>query len=182
VVLSAALKHTAMKAVEMAVSVALLVSASISAPSDVAATQTVVSNGKPAAPPTGPTDDVVAAKTVIDDLNDHRAGSSERPLVIDPTLTQLAVDRGTDLVKRHYFAHVSPDGMTAIDDLRARGYKFSYAGENLAVAETVGAAEAGLWASPDHRDNIMEPHYRRVGIAVLHTPADGQYVVQIFSN
>ena len=105
-----------------------------------------------------------------------------QPLAVDPQLMAVALDRATDLVRRHYFAHVSPDGTTAIDVLHTRDVRFAYAGENLATADTVRAAEAGLWASPDHRDNILEPHYKRIGIAVVRTPDAGEVVVQIFTD
>jgi uncharacterized protein YkwD len=126
--------------------------------------------------------DATAARTVAHDVNLRRAGVHVEPLAIDPQLTAIATERAADLVRRHYFAHVSPDGTTAIDDLRSRDVDFAYAGENLANAETVGAAEAGLWASPDHRENIVESHYRRIGIAVLRTADGGLYVVQIFAG
>jgi uncharacterized protein YkwD len=132
-------------------------------------------------PPAGPCD-TAAALTVAHDVNERRAGVHVGPLTIDPQLTAVATERAADLVRRHYFAHVSPDGTTAIDALRSRDVNFAYAGENLANAETVGAAEAGLWASPDHRENIVESHYRRIGVAVLRTAEGGLYVVQIFAG
>jgi len=97
-------------------------------------------------------------------------------------LTAVAMERATDLLRRHYFAHVSPDGSTALDALRDHDFRFAYAGENLASAGSVKAAELGLWASPDHRENILERHYRRIGIAVLRTTGDESVVVQIFTD
>jgi uncharacterized protein YkwD len=126
--------------------------------------------------------DLAAAQTVVADINGHRAEAHEPLLLVDAQLTSVARDRAADLLRRHYFSHVNPDGATAIDALRSRDFHFAYAGENLAAAETVPAAEAGLWASPDHRDNMLEPHYTRVGIAVVQTPDAGRLVVQIFSD
>lgn len=125
--------------------------------------------------------DLAAAQTVVNDVNGHRIRARVQPLAVDPQLTAVAMDRASDLLRRHYFAHVSPDGTTAVDALRSRAYPFAYAGENLALADTVQAADQGLWASPDHRENIVESHYRRIGIAVLETGA-GELVVQIFSD
>jgi uncharacterized protein YkwD len=125
--------------------------------------------------------DLAAAQTVIDDVNVHRNAARMQALAVDPQLTAVAMDRAADLVRRHYFAHVSPDGSTAIDGLRSRAFPFGYAGENLAEAGSVQAAEQGLWASPDHRDNMLGAHYRRIGIAVVRT-GDGEIVVQIFTD
>jgi uncharacterized protein YkwD len=125
--------------------------------------------------------DLSAAQTVVNDVNLHRVQARVQTLVVDPQLTAIARDRAADLARRHYFSHVSPDGATAIDALRGRAYAFAYAGENLAMADTVQAADEGLWQSPDHRENILESHYRRVGIAVLDTD-EGNLIVQIFSD
>jgi len=126
--------------------------------------------------------DLAAAQTVVDDVNDHRVQARERPLVIDPQLTAVAMDRAADLLRHHYFAHVGPDGTTALDALRSRDFRFSYAGENLAEAGSIQAAELGLWDSPDHRENILERHYRRIGIAVVRTADNVQFIVQIFTD
>ena len=126
--------------------------------------------------------DLAAAQSVVNDVNQHRSLAREVPLSIDPQLTAVAMDRAADLLRRHYFAHVSPDGTTAIDALRDRAVRFAYAGENLAQAESVAVADAALWASPEHRENIIESHYRRIGIAVVVSPDIGTLVVQIFAD
>lgn len=126
--------------------------------------------------------DFAAAQTVVNDVNAHRVIVREQALTVDPQLTAVALDRAADLVRRHYFAHVSPDGTTALDALRTRAYAYGYAGENLAEAQTASAAELALWGSPEHRDNMLERHYRRIGVAVVHTPVDGDLIVQIFSD
>jgi uncharacterized protein YkwD len=77
---------------------------------------------------------------------------------------------------------VSPDGTTIVDALRTRNLSWGYAGENLALAENVQAAELALWASPDHRENMLGAHYRRIGIAVIPEPGEGDLVVQVFTG
>jgi len=126
--------------------------------------------------------DLAAAQAVVNDVNGHRTLAREAPLAVDPLLTAVAMDRAADLLRRHYFAHVSPDGTTAIDALRTRDVRFAYAGENLAEAESVSVADAALWASPEHRENIVESYYRRIGIAVVDSPEIGTLVVQIFAD
>lgn len=125
--------------------------------------------------------DSVAARTVVHDVNTHRVQGRVTPLTVDPELSAVALDRAHDLVRRRYFAHVTPEGTTAIDVLRSLAYPFSYAGENLAEAASIQAADSGLWASPEHRENIMEAHYTKIGIAVVPI-AGGELVVQIFTD
>jgi uncharacterized protein YkwD len=126
--------------------------------------------------------DFAAAQNVVNDVNAHRSVAHEGQLIVDPQLTAVAMDRAADLIRRHYFAHVSPDGTTALDALRNRSYSYGYAGENLAEAQTATAAEVALWNSPEHRDNMLEHHYSRIGVAVLRMPDQGNLIVQIFSD
>lgn len=128
-----------------------------------------------------PAESRVAEQVIADDLNVHRRAAAISPLRIDEQLTELAQERADDMVRRHYFDHTSPDGYTAIDALRSRAYKFTYAGENISLASDEEQAEQDLWDSLPHRRNMLEIHYRRVGIAVVETPTDC-YVVQIFSD
>jgi len=130
----------------------------------------------------GGTADLAAAQTVVNDVNAHRSAAHEAPLAVDPQLTAVAMDRAADLIRRHYFAHVSPDGTTVLDALRIRSYAYTYAGENLAEAQTAAEAEGALWNSPEHRDNMLEHHYGRIGVAVLRMPDAGNLIVQVFSN
>ena len=52
-------------------------------------------------------------------------------------------------------------------------------GENVAMAGSVGAAQAALEASPPHRENLLNPYYTELGIGVVQK---GSYVflVQVF--
>ena len=126
--------------------------------------------------------DPVAVRSVVADLNRARLRASVPVLTLDPRLSALALERAEDMLHRHYFGHVDPDGKTVIDALRASSYPYSYAGENLALAPTVVAAERGLWNSPGHRENLIDAHYRRIGVAVVRTNDDESYVVQVFSD
>ncbi len=59
------------------------------------------------------------------------------------------------------------------------GLSYTYAGENLAKDfPTAQRAHKALMASPTHRDNILNPHYSKVGVA---KGSCGIYV-ELFSN
>ena len=86
-----------------------------------------------------------------------------------------------------YFEHLGPRGQTPLARMRAVGYVSSNrvgyeVGENIAWG-TLGLATpraivASWMASPGHRANILDPHYRETGIGVSPHPlasrADGQ--------
>jgi uncharacterized protein YkwD len=73
-----------------------------------------------------------------------------------------------------------------VELLRARGYTWQLAGENLAKnngSADSSALRAGqaLMASPSHRENMLEPAYTHVGIGKVST-ADGltNYFAMVF--
>lgn len=80
-----------------------------------------------------------------------------------------------DMVDRHYFEHVTPEGVTpAMRLLSARYITRSmrwYVAENLAWGESgrgTPAAVVRSWMlSPAHRANILRPMYREFGVAVV---------------
>jgi hypothetical protein len=41
-----------------------------------------------------------------------------------------------------------------------------YLGENVGVGYSVSSLAMAFWESPEHRSNILDPHYTRVGVAV----------------
>jgi uncharacterized protein YkwD len=131
----------------------------------------------------GMPNDAAGEKTVIADLNARRVAAGEGQLVADAELDAVALARADDMIERHYFAHVGPDGKTAFDRLNSDGYRFTLAGENIAWGTTLAVAEDGLWNSPPHRENILEPRYRRIGVAVIDdAPNDRVFVVELFSD
>ncbi len=47
-------------------------------------------------------------------------------------LDRSAQGHSDDMVRRDYFAHVSPGGSSPVDRITAAGYRWSAAGENIA--------------------------------------------------
>jgi uncharacterized protein YkwD len=83
---------------------------------------------------------------------------------------------------RAYFSHVTPDGRSAFDRLETAGVKFLAAGENIAFAPDVDAAEQSLISSPEHRANILAPDYVRIGIGVLRAAGYQEMFTQEFAD
>ena len=78
--------------------------------------------------------------------------------------------------------HITPEGKAPSDRIRAAKVPFITAGENLALAQTLGIAHNGLMNSPGHRANILHPAFRRVGIGILDGGPYGIMVTQNFRN
>lgn len=115
-------------------------------------------------------------------VNEERAKQGLKPLRADPELTEVARKHSKDMFARGYFAHVSPEGKSAVDRIREAGVRFLTAGENLALGQTLAICHQGLMNSPGHRANILHPSYGRLGIGVLDGGIYGLMITQNFRN
>jgi uncharacterized protein YkwD len=110
-----------------------------------------------------------AAEVIVAAMNRERASRGLRPLRLNDRLSLAANDRIGDMFSKHYFAHVSPDGLQPFVWAQQRGYRYRLIGENLAVGYRGTAVVDGWMRSPGHRDNILQRGFDEVGIAI----ADG---------
>lgn len=115
-------------------------------------------------------------------INKERAKEGLNPLKADPQETIVARAHSKDMFERGYFAHVNPDGKDPFDRMKAAHLKFSTAGENLALAQTLEIAHTNLMNSPGHRANIMNRAFTRVGIGIEDGGFYGIMISQEFRN
>lgn len=128
----------------------------------------------------------IAPSEVIRLTNEKRIAVGVSPLSENSVLSQAAQAKGTDMLNKGYWAHVSPDGVQPWKFFTDFGYEYKYAGENLArdFSDPVSAVEAWM-ASPSHRENLLSPKYKEIGIAVVEGPlsgADTTIIVQFFGT
>ncbi|MBD5655805.1 MAG: hypothetical protein IAI50_11595 [Candidatus Eremiobacteraeota bacterium] len=119
--------------------------------------------------------------TMLGALNAARASQGLAQVALDPNLCLIARSHAIDMVERKYFSHVSPEGLSPFDRMKRANYQFGYAGENIALNQSVDLAENALWNSSEHRANMLQPHYAKVGIAAVPS-ADGEIFVEDFSD
>lgn len=113
-------------------------------------------------------------------LNNDRAKHGVKPLAFSAELTALAESYAGDMMARQFFAHNNPEGLTPFDRMNRAGIRYRYAGENLAINDTIELAQTAFMNSPTHRDNVLNPNYTEVGIGVKYAPNGKVYVVQEF--
>ncbi len=128
-----------------------------------------------------PVIDQEAEKEMLRLVNEERALQGLPGLVMDETLREVARQHSVDMFQRGYFGHIDPEGNTPFDRMREGGVSFIGAGENVAVAPTVSTAHQGLMDSPGHRENILRPQYRRVGIGAARGGRHGTMFTQKFA-
>jgi len=83
-------------------------------------------------------------------------------------LDQAAQLKAENMAQNNYFDHTSPGGISPWFWFAQAGYKYKYAGENLAIGFYESEEVYNAWLnSPSHRANITNPNYTEVGTAVL---------------
>lgn len=104
--------------------------------------------------------------------NQDRSIAGISSVTENPLLARAAQAAADDMAAKGYFAHVSPDGKMPWYWLNLVGYRYSYAGQNLALGFTESQDVEVAWMnSPTHRANIEKPHYTQVGFGA----AEGMY-------
>lgn len=131
------------------------------------------------------------ATGIIAQTNAARAQNDEDgdlpPLVENATLDDIATLRLDDMFAKQYFAHVGPQGESAVTVASSVGYQYIALGENLALGSYAGdAGVVAAWmASPGHRANILDPHYTQIGVAAREGEFNGAetwIAVQVFGR
>lgn len=104
----------------------------------------------------------------------------------NPVLNLAATQKLQDMIQNGYFAHTSPSGVSPWHWIEVNQYKYSYAGENLAIGFLTAKDTVTAWAnSPTHRANLLNSSYKEIGIAVAPAEIDnsqGFLVVQLFGT
>jgi uncharacterized protein YkwD len=101
---------------------------------------------------------------------------------LSQTLDSVALGHATDMARNNYFEHEDLGGHSPADRVRAMGYPEKLVGENIAYGpETAEEVVQGWLDSPGHCENIMDPRFAEMGIAVApgESSRHGLYWVQL---
>lgn len=128
----------------------------------------------------------ISSAQVIEATNQERAKLSLPALQPSSILAQAATEKAAHMFEHDYWAHISPEGVTPWYFMHKFNYSYSVAGENLArdFSDTQSMTQAWM-ESPTHRENIVNPKYSEIGIAVVNGKLQGvdtTLVVQMFGH
>lgn len=114
-------------------------------------------------------------------VNNERQNKGLGPLTLNPQLSDAARRKAADMLAKNYWAHFAPDGSTSPWVLiKAAGYNYTYAGENLAKGFTDSGSVVSAWMnSQTHRENILSDRYKDVGFAIVPGTLTGEETVLI---
>lgn len=128
----------------------------------------------------------VITGVLVDITNADRLEQNIEPLRVSPVLALAAQKKANDMVEKGYFAHTSPEGKSPWYWFRDSGYRFLYAGENLAVNFVDSEDVVRAWMnSTGHRANILNDRFTEIGIAIAlgsYAGHESIYVVQLFGQ
>ncbi len=124
---------------------------------------------------------------VLDNLtNQKRQTFSLSELKESTLLDKAAQMKAEDMASKGYFAHTSPEGREPWYWFDQVGYKYDYAGENLAVNFNDSKDVSEAWMnSPTHRANLLKAVYREVGTGIATGVYKGQpavFVAQLYGT
>lgn len=127
-----------------------------------------------------------SASEIISLTNVQRVQNGLGPLTYNSLLASAAAAKAQDMFTVNYWAHNSPLGKTPWVFITGAGYKYVYAGENLARDFNDAPSVVNAWMnSPSHRENILDANFKEIGVAVESgklTGIDGILVVQMFGT
>ncbi len=118
--------------------------------------------------------------------NQKRAEAGLPLLKYNEALSQAAAGKAANMFGENYWAHNSPSGKTPWDFIIGAGYKYLYAGENLAknFSDSDGVVQAWM-ESPSHKENLLRSQYDEIGFAIVNGRLEGEettLVVQMFGK
>jgi len=128
----------------------------------------------------------IQKQRIIELTNIERAKLGLALVSENQTLDRAAEAKAANMFAENYWAHFAPSGKSPWDFMIRAGYRFVFAGENLAKNFSNSDDVVVAWMnSPSHRENIINGKYRDIGIAVEDGVLSGQsttLVVQMFGT
>jgi uncharacterized protein YkwD len=106
-----------------------------------------------------------------------------RQLSWSDVLAASADAHSADMANNNYFSHYAPSGASPFQRIRAAGYSYRAAGENIAAGRSLAepAAVVNAWLkSAGHCRAIMNGKYRELGVGRVEGP--GKYGVYWTQN
>jgi uncharacterized protein YkwD len=124
---------------------------------------------------------------MVDTINRERQDRGLAHLQIDPVLTELAQGHAQGMVDHDHYGHTTMEGDSYRDRLKGRDIALHWVGENFYVTccppdRAVECAMEWLMGSPPHRKNVLNVHYRLVGVGVARGASGTHVFVQNFTE
>ena len=104
------------------------------------------------------------AQEILYLVNVERKNAGLKPVALSKDLMHAAKIRANEITKK--FSHTRPNGSSFYTTVRTA---YRYVGENIAAGQLSSEEVVQSWMdSPGHRENILDPHYTRMGVGYVY--------------
>ena len=120
---------------------------------------------------------------VVELTNLARQNAGVAPVTLSPKLTQASQIQADAMAQFDQMVHNLPGAAYPglADRAGAVGYGYIWLGENIAFNYKDGDSVMSSWLfSTGHRENILEPNFREIGVAVAYNRKGEAYICQVF--
>ncbi len=140
----------------------------------------IVNSGEIEAPPPSPDG---SSEAVLELINAEREKAGCDPLVLERRLCEAADKRSQEIPS--LFEHQRPDGADWFTVFSEVGAGYGVCAENIAEGQKTPEEAVAYWMTSEvHRNSILDPRFKRMGVGHYHIDGDiyGEYWVQEFSD
>jgi uncharacterized protein YkwD len=129
------------------------------------------------------TKDLTALEIELVELtNKVRLKKGLHPLKISGPLMMAARKHSSRMGRKQHLSHLIK-GKSFTYRLKKAGYVFAKAGENVGHTKKPSAHIIKLWMkSHGHRNNLLNPHFKDIGVGIYTNPDGDKYFTQIFGT
>ncbi len=128
----------------------------------------------------------ITKNTLISFANQERIALGFEPLSESYKLNEAAQLKAKDMLENNYFSHENLEGEPFWSWFEVVGYNYKFAGENLAIGFLDSQEVHQAWLESElHRQNILNPEYKEIGMAVARGDFSGNettLVVQLLAR
>ncbi len=115
-------------------------------------------------------------KDLFEIINAERKKLGIPELIMDQTLSDIALSHSTDMAKRDYIDHTDPDGVGPFDRIDKASVSYVAAAENIASGFATAQKVLDSWLkSPKHSANILNAEFTKIGVGYYAGGTNGTY-------
>lgn len=114
-------------------------------------------------------------------VNEAREKKGVSPFRLDYGLRDIARAHSQDMLLRKYFSHFDPDGHGVAFRANQRNIPYQLLGENMAFTPDLSTAHEGFMNSEEHKENILDSQFTRIGIGIIDAGVYGKMITQVFA-
>lgn len=122
-----------------------------------------------------------AAQALLAMVNLARASEQSPALLRSSELDAIAERHAQAMRQQQRIAHDVGDGDPR-SRVEATHLEILATGENVAHTLDIVRAHRALWASPSHRENLLEPRFDAIGIGIAPDPDGSLWVCEVFAD